>query len=408
MVNINNKNWYELKSSDIKKLLSSADDETFFFEFKSDDVTPAKLAKEVSAFSNTYGGYILLGINDDKTVCGCTKWTEERINTTIYDSITPVPNFDVKKFKVNKTTVLAVKIEEGAMPPYITNKGQIFERVSSGSYPINDSGKLSQLYTKRQDQLIRTKSKIELSEIRLDSSCPNNLCGYLDLGFSVTCSENTTFQETFSEFDFSPISEFLKSIMPNNNFSISYLGHSVLISVGRISATTSNNDDTLINAGVNNFLEIMHDGSVRSRIVLAASPDFPAAKVDISHISSLNYIFRYVYMKIFENDLYKKFVYAQKYEHLTVIKQFVPYYGSQIRYRDLETSVFNEYLTNHKNKYGNNLMIVSNRLPKNDYFIIDKRWFNTFGLKYNKNSLIRELFLSEYLNLGYIDPLKKL
>ena len=126
MININNKSWSKLRFSDIEKLLSSSDDENFFFEFKADDETPQKLVKEISAFANTYGGYVLLGINDDKTIGGCTKWSEQRIHTTIHDSMTPTPNFDVRKFKSNGRTIFVIKIEEGTMPPYITNKGQIF------------------------------------------------------------------------------------------------------------------------------------------------------------------------------------------------------------------------------------------------------------------------------------------
>ena len=97
MIGINNKNWDELQFSDIEELLAEID-ENFFFEFKSDDVNPQKLIKEISAFANTYGGYILLGVDDDKTISGCDSWNEQRIHTTIHDSITPTPIFDVKKF----------------------------------------------------------------------------------------------------------------------------------------------------------------------------------------------------------------------------------------------------------------------------------------------------------------------
>lgn len=121
MIDINNKSWNKLRSTDIEKLLAGDVDENFFFEFKADDETTVKLIKEVSALSNTYGGYILLGINDDKTIGGCQKWTEQRIHTTIHDSITPIPNFDVKRFKIHDKIVLVIKIEEGTMPPYITN-----------------------------------------------------------------------------------------------------------------------------------------------------------------------------------------------------------------------------------------------------------------------------------------------
>ena len=66
MININNRRWDKVTSRDIQKVLSMSEDETFFYEFKSDDEEPGKLVKEISALANTYGGYILLGVNNDK------------------------------------------------------------------------------------------------------------------------------------------------------------------------------------------------------------------------------------------------------------------------------------------------------------------------------------------------------
>ena len=102
MVNINDKNWDKLRISDIEKLLENDDDETFFFEYKNDDVTPKKIVEEISAFANTYGGYILLGVDDDKNISGCKKWNEQRIHNTIHNCITPIPSFDIKKFRTRK------------------------------------------------------------------------------------------------------------------------------------------------------------------------------------------------------------------------------------------------------------------------------------------------------------------
>ena len=86
MININNTPWDKLTFSDIQALLESADGETFFFEFKSDDARNHTLHKEISAFANTYGGYILLGISDDKTISGCKTWNEQRIHNVIHIS----------------------------------------------------------------------------------------------------------------------------------------------------------------------------------------------------------------------------------------------------------------------------------------------------------------------------------
>ena len=95
MININNKEWDKLRFSDIQKHLSEDDDENFFFEYKNDEVKSKHLINEISAFANTYGGYIFLGIDDDKNISGCSTWNEQKINSTIHDSITPVHLFCV-------------------------------------------------------------------------------------------------------------------------------------------------------------------------------------------------------------------------------------------------------------------------------------------------------------------------
>lgn len=401
MININNKSWEKLRFSDIKKLLSGADDETFFFEYKADDTSPKKLVKEISAFANTYGGYILLGVNDDKTIGGCEKWTEQKIHVTIHDSITPVPNFDIKKFKHNDKTIFVIKIEEGGMPPYITNEGKIFERVSSGSFPIKDSSKLSQLFYKSENQIKRIKNKIELEDIVMDTNSPNNICGYLDLGFSVVCSEKTELEKNFYTMNFDLIAEHIRR--SNNEFSISRLGTSYVISVGKMSATDRYGNELMINAGINDYIEIMCDGSVKCRVILTNRQG--DSKVDIARINFMHNIFSEIYSMIFGRNFAKIFIYAYKYERLTVLKQFIPYYKKGSENTQEEEKEFEQYLINHINKYGNNLIVNSNRFPKNDFIMIDKNFFSKYKIKYNIENLVSMLFYSEHNNLGYIDEL---
>ena len=183
MININNKDWDLLCTDDIKNFLFGDGEENFFFEFKADQETTSKLAKEISAFANTYGGYLFLGVNDDKTISGCLEWNEQRIHSTIHDSISPTPIFDVKKFEIDGKVIYIIKIEEGKNPPYVTNKGQIFERLSSGSFPIKESSRLNLLYKKKADMVSKLKSKIELPALIINQDFPQNICGYIDFGF---------------------------------------------------------------------------------------------------------------------------------------------------------------------------------------------------------------------------------
>lgn len=347
MININNKSWDKLRFSDVEKFLMNSNDESFFFEFKSDKESPSKLIKEVSAFANTYGGYIFLGIDDDKTISGCTQWTEQRIHVSIHDSITPIPNFAVRKLKRGDKTIFIIKVEEGTMPPYVTGKGEIYERVSSGSFPIKDSYKLNQLYNKRVDNLKRIHNKIEFKEAEMNNNLPNNLFGYLDLGFSVTCSEKTELEKNFYNFNLESISKQISSLC--SDFSISRIGYSYIFTVGGITAKDNQGNIIHMQEGLHNILEIMADGSVKCRILLLGSED--NNRVDITPIGYYMYaIFRKIYSMIFGDKFYKIFVHAHKYNKLTVVKQFIPYYKLSPNDTKEDIMVFSNYLQKHQNK----------------------------------------------------------
>ena len=403
MININNKAWEKLRAADIVKLLSGdiETDENFFFEFKDDREKNDKFIKEVSAFSNTYGGYILLGVNDDKTIGGCKDWNEQRIHNVIYNCITPIPDFDVKRFKINGNTVYVVKIEEGAMPPYITNAGKIYERVSSGSMPIQNSSKLSQLYTKREDQLKRIHRKIELASIPVDALLPGNICGHLDIGFSLTCSEKTQLEKKFYDVDFSKVRDYLTKL--KSPYSISRSGESYIINIGKAGGRDNQGEAVLLGDGVNNFIEILYDGSVRCRAIIVTNEN-DKEHANLFLISGMLVAFREIYEAIMDEPLHKIFLYAQKYEQLHVIRQFIPTYDVKgINDSELERN-YTTYVENHTAKYGNNTMIVGNRIPRNDFKIRDKRWFQTYNIPFTTENIIDELFSSAFFNMGFIDP----
>ena len=400
MVNINSKPWEELQFKDVQDYLSDPDsNENCFFEYKIDKVEPAKLVKEISAFANTYGGYIFLGVDDYKNIVGCTAWNEQRIHITIHNGITPTPQFDVKCFSADDKIIYVIKIEEGAMPPYITNKGDICERVSSGSCVVTESGKLNQMYHKRADQLVHIKSQIELPEVEA-AKLPDNVFGYWDFGFSVVTSEQTNLQKKFYTIDLEPIAKYLREINPE--FSITRVGYSYVFGMGSATVRTQNGKVVPTAAGVHDFMEIMLDGSVRGRLLLIATPE--TANVDITSLFYYSSSFlRKVYSLIFGDGYSEIFVYAQKYEKLTVLKQFVPFYKLGTEDSESDKNRYREYLENHKRKYGNNLIMTSNRIPKSDYEIIDRKYFDELNMAYNTGNLYRELFYSAFMNLGYID-----
>ena len=67
-------------------------------EFKRDTIDNRSLARELVAFANFNGGRVLLGVDDDGTICGVTRPNlEEWVMTACRDKIRPevIPYFEL-------------------------------------------------------------------------------------------------------------------------------------------------------------------------------------------------------------------------------------------------------------------------------------------------------------------------
>lgn len=400
MILINNKELSKLKFSDVEVFLDNTDlDESFFVEFKNDKVTTKGLAKEICAFSNTFGGYIFLGVEDDKNITGCTEWTEEKINNVIRDLINPNPSFDIKKLIRNGQKIYVIRIDEGVNPPYITNSGIIFERISSSSNPVSDSATINRILEKRKDNIKKIENKIYIEPIKENI---NNLCGYLDFGFSVLSRDISKITKKLLNADFEKVSNILKET--KSPYSISKIGYSICITMGAPKCG-NNRFDILVPAGLNHFMEILPDGSVRGRIVFIAPTDGVNSNVIASGVVSMMYsFFKEVYASIFKDNFCSNFIEARAYEKLTVLKMFKPKILSNTDDEFYEK--FEQFDVQHNNKYGSNIIINSNRIPMNDFYVIDKKALQERKIKYNDENLFNELFGTAYYLLGYVDKMK--
>ena len=395
MIRINNTDWNNLSAEDICTFLNQeSSDENFFIEYKNDETKTSKFAKEVSAFSNTYGGYIFLGVEDDRKITGCTQWDEGRIHTSIIDSISPPPIFDVKKFVTKYGAVYVVRVEQGPQPPYITNSGQIYERISSASTPITQSYRLLQIYQQNRNNLETLQQTLAIEE-NVEKIAPiGNLYGYIDIGFQIHCRDANKIKNHFFEYDYTTLSRLIES--EYSPFSISLIGYSLLITFGDPSCTMGKTK-VPSPVGMSNLIEIMPDGSVKCRLLLIGDPENNET-VNLATVLTLSQIYKQIYSQLFGELLCEQFIYAQHYSKLTVLRQFVP----QLQSMDSPNCLKN-HLENHIKKYGNNRIVIGDRCPKNDFFIIDKSHLQTANIEYSSDNIIKELFLSPYIYLGYIE-----
>jgi len=397
MININNKIWDKLRLKDIEKYLDTIDDdETFFIEFKEENIRNTQLTKEISAFANSFGGYILLGVNDSKKIVGCSNiWTELKINTIICNGISPTPHFDIKKFDLkNSKKLYIIKVEEGTNPPYITNDGYIYHRVSSSSDRVKDANTLNNLYLRNQNNIKKIEDKIYIPEI--SGTIPNNLCGYIDFGFSLTSKNIEKTKEKVRKADIEKISEKLKDY--KQKYSISKVGYSLSITIGEPIMKMGDNP-ILTTGGLSNFMEILPDGSFRCRIIICSETDSSIAYISL--ITMIHSLFKEIYAIVFGNNFVSNFIEAKKYEKLTVLKLFQPKIAVTGESKYVEK--FNKLFNDHIMKYGNNIIANNNRIPLNGFINIDKSLFDLNKVKFNNDNLYGQLFYTSYFLLGYID-----
>lgn len=387
MIRINGKKWDELKIQDIEKILIN-NDESHFFEFKANEVQNKKLVEEIVAFSNTYGGYVFLGVSDDKKITGCPNWTEERIHTLIHDSISPTPIFDVKKIEIEESYILIIKVEQGNQVPYITNTGKILERIASGSYVIKESAKLLKLDERKKEYEEKIKRVLSIDKI---TTIPGNLCCYLDKAFYPVFKDTNDIYKCFNNIDIQGILDELR----NETFTVyaNRVGNSYIFTFGDCRSTKGNTP-----ANLGNFLEIMSNGAIKSRIVI--SHDENSEKANIAYFKLLYIIMERIYNKIFGDEFDKHFINAYCYDELTVINRFEPYF--KIKGSNASKVLEKKYCIQEE-KIGRNIVYLSNRFPEDGFYIANAECLVENNQEVNSKNLIHLLFISEYGVLGLVD-----
>lgn len=117
-----------METSDLIEIISLGEDSRR--QFKADVTNPESLAAEIVAFSNSGGGLILIGVNDDGSVCGLSQQNIARLNQLISNTasqhVHPAVNPTTANISHPEGTVLAVTISDGLGKPYMDHKGVIW------------------------------------------------------------------------------------------------------------------------------------------------------------------------------------------------------------------------------------------------------------------------------------------
>ena len=89
-------------------------------EFKRKFSTTEKIAREMIAFANTKGGYLIIGVDDDKEIVGVEseKAEAELINDVAKNFCEPPLNFNIDYVEIKGKEVVVVEIYESEHKPH--------------------------------------------------------------------------------------------------------------------------------------------------------------------------------------------------------------------------------------------------------------------------------------------------
>lgn len=119
-------------------------------QFKATIKHAEALAAEMTAFSNSNGGYILIGVNDDGSMTCLSADDIRQINQLVANAATnnirPAINPLTQNFDLPEGRVIVVTVEQGFNKPYMDNQGLIWVKNGSDKRKVTAREELHRMF----------------------------------------------------------------------------------------------------------------------------------------------------------------------------------------------------------------------------------------------------------------------
>ena len=156
--------------------------EGWYVEYKKEVVSTRALAKAISAFANTYGGWLFLGVEQlasDNSVAGSfpgipenqLEAIQQRLRQSVAEYLSPTPHFETKIFRgpcseiglLKGKVIIAIEIPQSHTTPHVHKDGRIYRRVGDSSEPKPETDRfiLDQLWRRAEPVRDRIQKWVE-------------------------------------------------------------------------------------------------------------------------------------------------------------------------------------------------------------------------------------------------------
>jgi ATP-dependent DNA helicase RecG len=119
-------------------------------QFKANVTNQNSLASEMVAFSNSGGGRLIIGVNDDGSVSGLTREDMARLNQLVSNaasqSVRPAINPSTENILLTEGLVMVVTIANGMSKPYMDKDGVIWVKNGSDKRKATSREEIQRMY----------------------------------------------------------------------------------------------------------------------------------------------------------------------------------------------------------------------------------------------------------------------
>ncbi len=137
-----------METQELLSIIANSEDSRH--QFKADFTNAHAVAAEMVAFSNSKGGILLIGVNDDGNITGLDSGDMARLNQLISNaasqSVRPPINPITENIALPSGMVMVVTIDQGISKPYMDNQGFIWVKSGSDKRKVTAREELQRMY----------------------------------------------------------------------------------------------------------------------------------------------------------------------------------------------------------------------------------------------------------------------
>lgn len=137
-----------METQELLSIIANGEDSRH--QFKADFTNALAVAAEMVAFSNSKGGILLIGVNDDGTIAGLGSGDMARLNQLISNSasqsVRPPINPITENIALPGGIVMVVTIDQGISKPYMDNQGFIWVKSSGDKRKVTAREELQRMF----------------------------------------------------------------------------------------------------------------------------------------------------------------------------------------------------------------------------------------------------------------------